>query len=197
MTRWISIVGAVGVGLLVQGVARSSDLDASFANRLDRVVRQLDADVAADPGFAGVLGILLAGEYGTPRADFEWGVAESISWGRMAVLSYIGVTTGRDFRHLVVENAHTETAAYLTRMEMSSDRMLLSLEALAGTAERERNSRILDRLRSARAVNALPDLGAGFGLFQEALDFRRIAPPAPIKIHVGPAFQDTAGGDRQ
>ncbi len=195
MTRWISIAGAVGFSLLSQAAAHPADLDASFANRLEGVVGQLDADVAADPGFAGVLGVLLAGEYGTPRSDFEWGVSESISWGRMAVLSYIGVTTGRDFRYLVVENAHTDTAGYLTRMELNPDRMLLSLEALARTAERERNSRILDRLRSARHVNALPDLGAGFGLFQEALDFRRIAPPTPIKIHIGPAFQDTAGGD--
>ena len=50
-------------------------------------------------------------------------------------------------------------------------------------AERERNARIFDRLRASRKVHALPDLGSGFGLLQEALDFRRMDSPRPTKIH--------------
>jgi hypothetical protein len=48
--------------------------------------------------------------------------------------------------------------------------------------EHERNSRIFDKLRASRKVHPLPDLGSGFGLFQEALDFRRID-SSPTKLH--------------
>jgi hypothetical protein len=40
-----------------------------------------------------------------------------------------------------------------------------------------------ERLRASRRVHPMPDLGNGFGLFQEALDFRHIDIPAPTKIH--------------
>jgi hypothetical protein len=56
-------------------------------------------------------------------------------------------------------------------------------EGFQKRVERERNSRIFDRLRASRRVHPLPDLGSGFGLFQEALDFRRIDSPRPTKIH--------------
>src|SRR5438093_641894 len=40
----------------------------------------------------------------------------------------------------------------------------------------------------------LADLGSGFGLFQEALDFRHIDSPRPTKIHDVPG--DLAKGDK-
>jgi hypothetical protein len=64
--------------------------------------------------------------------------------------------------------------------------MAHSLERFLKRTERERNSRIFDRLRASRRIHPLPDLGSGFGLFQEALDFRRIDSPRPTKIHDGP-----------
>ena len=47
-------------------------------------------------------------------------------------------------------------------------------EGFQKRAEHERNTRIFDRLRASRKVHPMPDLGSGFGLFQEALDFRHI-----------------------
>lgn len=182
------LVGLLGGLLGVSVAAHSADVDSSFEDRVARVVRQLDADVGADGGFPGVLAVLLATEYGTSRADLEWALGESISWGHIAVLSYVGATTGRKFEELATADAHGNTIGFVVRMEMSQDRMLNSLEALAGTAVRERNSRIFNRLRSTRRFDVLPDLGAGFGLFQEALDFRQIGPPSPTKVHGGPAF---------
>ena len=68
---------------------------------------------------------------------------------------------------------------------MSHDRMVQSIEGFARSAVEERNSRIFDRLRSTRRVEALPDLGAGFGLFQEGLDLGQLGSPSPTKIHSG------------
>jgi hypothetical protein len=189
------LAGLMGCLLLVPLAAHSAD-DASFEDRVGEVVRQLDADVDADPGFPAVLAVLLATEYGTAQQDFQWALGESISWGHIAVLSYVRATTGREFSALVSANAHIETEGYVTQKEMSPDRMLNSLEGLARVVARERNSRVFDRLRSQRRFDALPDLGAGFGLFQEALDFRQIGPAGPSKIHSGPAFLGKADGGK-
>jgi hypothetical protein len=66
---------------------------------------------------------------------------------------------------------------------MNCDKMAVSLSSFMKQAEHERNSRIFERLRASRRIPPLPDLGSGFGLFQEALDFRRIESPGPVKIH--------------
>jgi hypothetical protein len=60
------------------------------------------------------------------------------------------------------------------------------LESFLKRTEKERNSRIFHRLRVSRRIPPMPDLGSGFGLFQEALDFRRIDSPRPTKIHSVP-----------
>jgi hypothetical protein len=184
---WALIV-AVGCLLALSGAADAADQGSSFPDNVEKVIRGLDADVAADRGLSSVLTVLYGSEYGTPQAELAWAARESISWGRIAVLSYLRATTGRGFSELVREGAHSDVAGFVARMEMSHDRMLNSLENLARMAARERNSRIFDRLRSSRRFGALPDLGAGFGLFQEALDFRQIGPASPTKIHSGPAF---------
>ena len=64
-----------------------------------------------------------------------------------------------------------------------SEKMARWLAGFQTRVQHERNSRIFDKLRASRKVNALPDLGSGFGLLQEALDFRRIDSPRPTKIH--------------
>jgi hypothetical protein len=77
---------------------------------------------------------------------------------------------------------------------MSCEKMAHALKNFYKRAERNRNSRIFARLRFSRRVHAMPDLGSGFGLFQEALDFRHIDLPRPTKIHDGPAV--LAKGER-
>ena len=85
-----------------------------------------------------------------------------------------------------IENARHDFWAYAEHAGMSCEKMAHSLENFLKRAERERNSRIFDRLRASRRVHPLPDLGSGFGLFQEALDLRRIDSPRPTKIHDDP-----------
>jgi hypothetical protein len=66
---------------------------------------------------------------------------------------------------------------------MSCEKMARALESFMKRAEKERNTRIFEKLRASRKVHPLPDLGSGFGLFQEALDFHRLESPSPTKIH--------------
>ena len=81
------------------------------------------------------------------------------------------------------EEAIRDFWSYAENAGMSCEKMAHSLQSFLKRAERERNSRIFDRLRASRRVQPLPDLGSGFGLFQEALDFRRIDSARPTKIH--------------
>ena len=84
------------------------------------------------------------------------------------------------------EDARRDFSAYAENAGMSFDKMAHSLEGFLKMTERERNSRIFDKLRASRKVHPLPDLGNGFGLFQEALDFRSIDSPRPTKVFTGP-----------
>jgi hypothetical protein len=195
------LVGVLGALLALPVLAEAKGGDEfdgdDFEGRVADVVRQLDQGVNADRGFPRVLTVLLGTEYGTPQSELQWATGESISWGQIAVLSYVRATTGRGFEELALEDAHTNVADFMARMEMSQDIMINSLETIARTSVRERNSRIFDRLRSQRRFDTLPDLGAGFGLYQEALDFRQIGPASPTKVHSGTAFTpilDKAGG---
>ena len=81
------------------------------------------------------------------------------------------------------EDARRDFWAYVERVGMSQEKMAHSMENFMRMAEKERNSRIFERLRLSRRIQAMPDLGSGFGLFQESLDFRRIDTPRPAKIH--------------
>ena len=81
------------------------------------------------------------------------------------------------------EDARRNFWAYAEDVGMNCEKMTHWLEGFQKRAERERNSRIFDRLRASRKVHALPDLGSGFGLLQEALDFRGIDSPRPTKVH--------------
>jgi hypothetical protein len=77
---------------------------------------------------------------------------------------------------------------------MTADKMARNLESFLKMAEKERNTRIFQRLRVSRRIQPMPDLGSGFGLFQEALDFRRIDVPRPTKDHT--AVSGKAKGDQ-
>src|SRR5262245_56950298 len=130
------------------------------------------------------LASLVQSEYGSPIQELRWAVEQKIPWGEIVALAYIQATNGRTFSELGGAAARSDFWSYLEKAGMSSDKMARSLEQFLKNAERERNSTIFAQLRSARRVPQMPDLGSGFGLFQEALDFRKIDPtPGPIKIH--------------
>ena len=182
----IKRAGAVAAAVLMLAPGAFAADDATdLSQRVGTVVESLNRDVQADQGMSRVYASIMRDEFRTPQAELEWALAESISWGEITVLSYIHATTGQAFEELVGENAHADALGFTIRMEMNTDKMISSLEKFAALALRERNSRIFDRMRSAVRIDRLPDLGNGFGLFQEALDFRRIGPASPTKVHAG------------
>ena len=189
-SRWIS-AALLSLGLAVSGSAQAEADGQEFADRLIGVADQLNNDVLSDPGLAALYAGMLGEEYGTSQSEIVWALDQDISWGQIAILSYVQATTGRSFEKLAAAAAHTNvfnTLEYATGMEMNHDKMTQSLEGFAARAVEERNSRIFDRLRVSRRVDTLPDLGAGFGLFQEALDLRELGPIDPIKVHSGSGF---------
>jgi hypothetical protein len=130
-----------------------------------------------------LLADLIQKEFGTREEELRWASKQSLNWGEIAALAYIQATTGKSFAEMTQENAARNFWSYAENAGLSCEKMARSLGTFLKRAERERNSRIFDRLRVSRRVHPLPDLGTGFGLFQEALDFRRIDSPRPTKIH--------------
>ena len=128
---------------------------------------------------------LIQKEYGTHEEELRWAAERSLGWGEVTALAYIQATTGRSFAEMTEQEARRDFWTYAENAGMSCEKMARSLENFVKRAERERNSRIFDQLRSSRRINAMPDLGSGFGLFQEALDFRHIDLPQTAKIHTG------------
>jgi hypothetical protein len=118
-----------------------------------------------------------------------------LDWGQIAALAYIQATTGKRFADMSRENAPRDFWSYAEDAGMNCTKMAHSLDAFLKRVERERNSRIFDRLRASRKVHPLPDLGSGFGLVQEGLDFHNLeSPRGPTKIHDVPG--DLAKGDK-
>jgi hypothetical protein len=131
------------------------------------------------------LAALIQQEYGTRDEELRWATERSLSWGEITVVAYIQATTGKTFAEIVDNDARRDFWSYANNAGMNCERMARSLESFLKRSERARNSRIFDELRASRRVRALPDLGSGFGLFQEALDFRHIELPQPTKEHAG------------
>jgi hypothetical protein len=152
-----------------------------FNEQLSRMVSGLNREAAGDGLFS--LLQLIQREFGTSQEELSWAAAESMNPGEVAVFAYIQATTGRRFSEISRENARVDFWTYAVGAGMNCDKMAESLDGFLKRAERERNSRIFAELRSSRRVHTPPDLGNGFGLFQEALDFRRIESPGPVKIH--------------
>jgi len=128
---------------------------------------------------------LIRRQYGTSEEELQWASEHSLSWGEIAALAYIQATTGKSFAEMTAQNAPRDFWTYAENAGMSCEKMAHALESFMKRAERERNSRIFDRLRASRRIYPSPDLGSGFGLFQEALDFRHLDLPQPTKIHAG------------
>jgi hypothetical protein len=155
------------------GNGRPAPLNASFVNAIARLDREPQ------------LAALIQKEYGTREEELRWAAERSLSWGEITALAYIQATTGRTFAEMIGHDARQDFWSYAENAGMNCEKMARSLESFLKRAERERNSRIFDQLRVSRRVRALPDLGSGFGLFQEALDFRHIELPQPTKEHAG------------
>lgn len=166
--------------------ALAGDGRSDFDSRLDRVLSALTREASIDQDGESTLTTLIQREYGARDTELSWARGQSFSWGEIVALAYLQATNGRAFSDLSDEGAHRDLYGYAERAGMSHDKMARSLETFLRRAERERNSRIFERLRVSRRVHPLPDLGSGFGLFQETLDFRRIDLPRPTKIHSDP-----------
>ncbi len=178
----------ISLGLLVWVLAASvyllaSDPKSEFDAQLSQVILKLNREAKVDIEGPRLLAELIQRQYETRDADLQWAVSQSVSWGEIAALAYIRMTTGRSFEVMTEENARQDFWSYTEKAGMNPEKMVHSLESFLKTAEKERNSRIFERLRVSRRVQAMPDLGSGFGLFQEALDFRRIDSPRPTKVH--------------
>jgi hypothetical protein len=184
MTRRILIsflfaVLAFGVPLFAAG-GGSPALNAAMTS----AINTLDHDASKDAESPMLVADLIQKEYGTREEELKWALGQKLSWGEITALAYIQATTGKTFAEMNGENAQHDFWSYAENAGMNCEKMTRSLGAFLKRVERERNSRIFDRLRASRRVHPLPDLGSGFGLFQEALDFRRIdSPHGPTKIH--------------
>ena len=155
---------------------------------LTNAITKLDREAVAGADGPGFLAGLIQREFGTRAEEMEWGLEQELTWGEITALAYIQAATGKTFAEMTQEDARRDFWSYAENAGMSCEKMVRSLETFIRRAEKERNSSIFDRLRASRRVHALPDLGSGFGLFQEALDFRRIEQPRPTKIHDGPGL---------
>jgi hypothetical protein len=148
----------------------------------DDALEKLNREAAS--GFD--LGALIQAEYGADSKEIEWARKQKLAWGEIAALAYIHATTGRSFAEMIEGGANSDFWTYAADAGMNCGKMAQQMDSFFKQTERERNSRIFERLRASRRVHSLPDLGAGFGLFQEALDFRRLDSPRPTKIHTLP-----------
>jgi hypothetical protein len=147
-------------------------------------IARLDREATSDPQGPALLADLLEKEFGTREEELMWAAMDKkMSWGDIAALAYIQATTGKSFAEMNQEDARRNLWSYAENAGMSCEKMAHWLAGFQQRVERERNSRIFDTLRASRKVHPLPDLGSGFGLFQEALDFRRIDSPRPTKVH--------------
>ena len=161
---------------------------------LSNTLSKLDREAAMDTAGFSLLTDLLEKDFGTRADEIAWGIGQKMSGGEIAAFAYIQATTGKSFAQMNHEDARRNFWAYAENAGMSCEKMAHWLEGFQKRVERERNSRIFDRLRASRKVHPLPDLGSGFGLFQEALDFRRIDSPQPTKLHNVPG--ELAKGDK-
>jgi hypothetical protein len=153
------------------------------AATLTGAITNLDREASADDKSPMLVAYLIEKEYGTKEAELKWAMDQKLKWGQITALAYIQATTGKTFAEMSRENAPSDFWSYAESAGMNGDKMVHSLDLFLKQVERERNSRIFDRLRASRKIYPLPDLGNGFGLFQEALDFRRIESPYIDKIH--------------
>jgi hypothetical protein len=177
-----SIISALCLLLVMQISGLASIERGEFDEQLSNTISRLNRE-AIDSERLSRLTEMIRREYGTSEQELEWAVGKSLNWGEIVVFAYIQATTGRSFDEISRHNARLDFWTYAEQAGMNCDKMAHSLNSFLKRAEFERNTRIFERLRYSRRVHTLPDLGSGFGLVQEALDFRRIESQGPVKIH--------------
>jgi hypothetical protein len=176
------VVAMVGLALPLDAANSRTEFDAQVGATIAKLNREA---VGTDEAMR--LAELIQGEFGTPLDELQWAVENGYSWGEIAAFAYIRATNGRSFSELGGAKAGADLWTYTEKAGMNSTKMAYALEMFLKQAEKDRNSRIFERLRTARRSSRIPDLGNGFGLFQDALDFRQVNTPGPTKIHtVGP-----------
>jgi len=179
-----SVLG-VFVAIAFASSAYAGDARTDFNTQLNKVVARLNREAQDDVEGSMRMAALIRREYQTSEVELKWAVQHAVTWGDITVLAYLNHATGRSFERMVVDDdARRDYWKYVDDAEMTPSKMAHSLESFLETAKDERNTRIFERLRVSRRVQTLPDLGSGFGLFQDALDFRRLDPPRPTKVHV-------------
>jgi len=174
------LFAALGLSASAFASGRSSPAPTAV---LTNVISRLDREASIDSDGPSLLAGLIEKAYGTREDELKWGMERKLSWGDMTALAYIQATIGKSFEEMIQENARHDFYSYAENAGMNWEKMARSLDSFMKNAERERNTRIFEKLRASRRVHAMPDLGNGFGLFQEALDFRHIDIPQPTKIH--------------
>jgi hypothetical protein len=176
----------------------ASNSRVEFDAQVGTTIAKLNREAVSIEG-AMRLAELIQGEFGTPVNELQWAMENGYSWGEITAFAYIRATNGRTLSELGSElgsaQARADLWTYTEKAGMNSAKMAHALEAFLKQAEKDRNSRIFQRMRTTRQASPMPDLGNGFGLFQEALDFRQVNTPGPTKIHtVGPTA--VAKGDQ-
>lgn len=155
---------------------------AEFDSRMSSMMTKLNTEAAAPEGVS-IVGEMIRREYDAPMEEMQWALNRGLSWGSIASLAYIRATTGESFAVLDSSAIERDLWAYADKAGMNADKMALSLGRLLKRVEEERNTRIFERVRANRRVTRMPNLGSGFGLLQETLDFRRLETPKPTKVH--------------
>ena len=181
MVRRVSLSVLLSAILVSSGFA--ADPRKSFDDQLNHVIGKLNRQAEVDAETPLMLAQLIQREYRTRPEEIRWAASHSVSWGEIVTLAYIQAATGRSFETMTNEGAREDFWAYVEKTEMTTEKMTRNLESFLRMAEKERNTRIFERLRATRRIQPMPDLGSGFGLFQEALDFRQIDAPRPTKVH--------------
>lgn len=177
----------LGLWIVLSAVpAAAAATQAEFDAQLKGIMAKLNAEADGPEGVA-VLASLIQNEFSTTVEELRQGLDGGMSWGSIAVFAYIRATTGKTFEALGEElgsaEADKDIWSFADKEGMSVDKMSRSLSRLVKQVESERNTRIFERLRSDRRVSRIPDLGSGFGILQETLDFRRLESPRPTKVH--------------
>ncbi len=179
----IRIIGLIVAMFVAWATSFASDPRKDFDDQLNRVIGKLNRQAEVDVDTPVLLAQLVQREYGTRIEEIRWAAGHSVNWGEIVTLAYIQAATGRSFETMTQEGARKDYWSYVEKTEMTAEKMTRNLEGFLRTVDKERNTRIFERLRVSRRIQPMPDLGSGFGLFQDALDFRQIDAPRPTKVH--------------
>ena len=150
--------------------------------QLKNAVLKLGRSVPSGSQGSALLAEMIQKEYGTRAEELKWAAGQKLGWGDITALAYIQATTGKSFAEMIENGAQRDYWAYADNAGMNCEKMTRSLDDFLKRVERERNTRIFDGLRASRQIHPIPDLGNGFGLYQEALDFRHINIAQPNKV---------------